>query len=88
MGLLYGKMKEATGEVAGFVDSDYAGDPNSRKPLIGYIFQFCGCTVSWKANLQPVVALSSTGGRKYSCHVAFKEALWLKGFQNWVSNRS
>ena len=46
-----------TGEgLAGYVDSDYAGDLDKRRSLTGYIFTVGGCVVSWKAILQDVVA--------------------------------
>ena len=46
--------------IIGYVDSDFAGCLDTRKSLTGYVFTSCGTTISWKAGLQKVVALSST----------------------------
>ena len=66
-------------QVNGFVDSDYAGDIDTRRSQTGYVFQIGGCTVSWKSNLQSIVALSTTEAEYIACTEAIKEALWLKG---------
>ena len=47
-------------EVNGYVDSDYAGSIDTRRSITGYAFTVLGGCVSWKSNLQKVVALSST----------------------------
>jgi len=39
------------------VDSDFAGDVDSRKSTIGYIFTLKSGTVSWVSRLQRLVAL-------------------------------
>lgn len=44
----------------GYCDSDYAGDLDERRSLLGYVFTVGNNTVSWKASLQHVVALSTT----------------------------
>lgn len=78
-GLLYDGRKENDKVVMGFVDSDFAGDLDNRRSLTGYVFQVYGCTVSWKASLQPVVALSTTEAEYIALTEAVKEALWIKG---------
>jgi len=65
--------------LTGFVDSDYAGDLDKRRSLSGYVFCIGSCAVSWKATLQPVVALSTTEAEYMAITEAIKEALWLKG---------
>ena len=47
-------------EVVGYVDSNYAGDLDSRKSTTGYVFRFVGGPICWKSTLQDVVALSTT----------------------------
>ena len=47
-------------KLRGYVDSDFAGDLDKQRSLTGYIFTLFGCIVSWKAQLQLVVALSTT----------------------------
>jgi len=47
--LQFGKSRD---RLVGYVDSDYAGDLNERRSLMGYVFTIGGCAVSWKASLQ------------------------------------
>jgi hypothetical protein len=61
------------------VDSDYAADLDKRRSLTGYVFTVCNCAVSWKATLQPVVALSTTEAEYMAIAEACKESVWLKG---------
>ncbi|KAL5543222.1 hypothetical protein UlMin_010932 [Ulmus minor] len=63
----------------GYVDADYAGDLDKRRSLTGYVFTLFGCTVSWKAQLQPVVAFSTTETEYIAATEGVKEAMWLKG---------
>uniref|UniRef100_A0A803QIL4 Reverse transcriptase Ty1/copia-type domain-containing protein n=1 Tax=Cannabis sativa TaxID=3483 RepID=A0A803QIL4_CANSA len=65
--------------IAGFVDSDYAGDLDTRRSQSGYVFHSSGCSICWKSNLQSIVALSTTEAEYITCTEAVKEALWLKG---------
>ncbi|KAK3010396.1 hypothetical protein RJ639_011710 [Escallonia herrerae] len=69
----------AKGEVSGFVDSDYAGDLDSRRSTTGYVFTFYGGPISWKSVLQSTTALSTTEAEYMALTEAAKEALWLKG---------
>ena len=63
----------------GYVDADYAGDLDKRRSLTGYVFTLFGCTVSWKAQLQPVVVLSTIEAKYIAAMEGVKEAMWLKG---------
>lgn len=72
MVLVYGGSMSDSKVDQGFVDSDYAGYMDTIKYLSGYVFTMFGTSISWKASLQNVVALSISG--------ALKEALWLEGF--------
>nr|GEX20730.1 retrotransposon protein, putative, Ty1-copia subclass [Tanacetum cinerariifolium] len=62
----------------GFVDSDYAKDPDKCWSITGYTFLVNGCVVSWKATLQHVVALSTTEAEYMALTKAVKEAIWLR----------
>nr|GEY50412.1 retrovirus-related Pol polyprotein from transposon TNT 1-94 [Tanacetum cinerariifolium] len=57
VGLVYGTNHGNHVDVAGFVDSNYAKDPDKGRSITGYAFLVQGCVVSWKAMLQHVVAL-------------------------------
>ncbi|XP_031252927.1 secreted RxLR effector protein 161-like [Pistacia vera] len=59
VGLEYCKRGNAL-DLMGFVDSDFAGDRDTRKSTTSYFFTFGGNCVSWKSQLQPIVALSTT----------------------------
>ena len=63
----------------GYVDADYAGDLDQRRSITGYVFAVAGCTISWKAELQDTVALSTTEAEYMAAVEASKEALWLQG---------
>ena len=77
-GLVYRGGKEAV-ELIGYVDADYAGDRDRRRSTTAYVFTLCGCCVSWKSQLQPIVALSTTEAEYIAATEAAKEAIWLKG---------
>lgn len=80
IGLVYSADAHYETEIAGFVDSDYAGSLDTRRSLTGYAFTALGGCISWKSNLQKVVALSTTEAEYMAATEAIKEALWLKGF--------
>ena len=62
----------------GFCDSDYAANLDNRKSQSGYIFTLFGTTISWKSNLQSVVALSTTEAEYIALTEASKEGKWLQ----------
>ena len=66
----------------GYIDSDFAGSIDTRKSLSGYLFTVCQGTISWKSNLQIVVALSTNEAEYMAITEAVKEAIWLKGLIN------
>ncbi|GJY00918.1 retrovirus-related pol polyprotein from transposon TNT 1-94, partial [Tanacetum coccineum] len=79
VGLVYGTHHGNHVDVTGFVDSDYAKDPDKGRSITGYAFLVQGCVVSWKATLQHVVALSTTEAEYMALTEAVKEAIWLRG---------
>ena len=64
--------------ITGFCDSEYAGDPNTRRSTSGFIFILCGGPVAWSSRRQPCVALSSTEAEFVASCDAAKEGVWLK----------
>ena len=66
--------QRASTEVVGYVDSDYAGDLDSRKSTTGYVFRFAGGLICWKSTLQDVVALSTIEAEYMAMTEAGKEA--------------
>nr|GFC44394.1 retrovirus-related Pol polyprotein from transposon TNT 1-94 [Tanacetum cinerariifolium] len=85
VGLVYGTNRDNHMDVTGFVDSDYAKDPDKGRSITGYAFLVQGCVVSWKATLQHVVALSTTEAEYMALMVAVKEAIWLNGLLEELS---
>ncbi|KAL2243405.1 UNVERIFIED_CONTAM: Retrovirus-related Pol polyprotein from transposon TNT 1-94 [Sesamum indicum] len=64
-------------QLVGFVDSNYANDRDSRKSTTSYVFTLCGACISWKFQLQLIVALSTTEAEYIATTEAFEEAIWL-----------
>jgi hypothetical protein len=73
------RFGKSTRGLVGYVDFDYAGDLDTRRSLIGYVFTIGGCVVSWKARLQATVALSTTEAEYMVVSEFAKEAIWLRG---------
>lgn len=65
--------------LAGFVDSDYVGNLDTRKSIVGFIFTLYGTAISWKASLQSVIALFTIEAGYITLIEGLKEAMWLKG---------
>lgn len=57
--LCYGK-KNASHSLVGFVDSNFAGDKDTRKSTTTFYFTFRKNCISWKSGLQTIVTLSTT----------------------------
>ena len=87
-GLVFRNESQFSEEITGFVDSDFAGNLDSRKSLTGYVFTALGGCISWKSNLQKVVALSSTEAEYMAATEAIKEAIWLRGLTDELGFKS
>ena len=73
IGLFYhGDMSYA---LTSYLDSDYATDLDGRRSTIGYTFTFGNSLVSWKATIQPIVALSITKAEYMALEKAIKEGI-------------
>ena len=46
-------------ELIGFADANWAGDVNTRRSTIGYVFFLNSGVISWNSKRQPTVATSS-----------------------------
>jgi len=62
-----------------YVDADYEGNVDTRKYLSGFLCTLFGTTVTWNANQQLVVAVSTTQADYISLGEGVNEAIWLKG---------
>ncbi|KAL5580141.1 hypothetical protein UlMin_012583 [Ulmus minor] len=75
VGLVYGRNGGTKLKLEGFVDADYAGNKDNKRSTIAYVFCLNGCCISWKSQLQPIVALSTTEAKYIATTEAIKEAL-------------
>ena len=66
----------------GYVDSNYAGDLDSRKSMTGYVFRFAGGPICRKSTLQDVVALSTIEAKYMAMTQEGKEVVWLTRLVN------
>ena len=71
----------------GYVDSDMAGDKDSRRSTTGYVFTVGGTTVSWISKLHKVVALSTTEVVYIVATEASKEVIWLQRFMEELAKK-
>lgn len=66
----------------GFVDSDWAGCPDTRRSTSGYALMLNGAAVSWKSKRQPTVALSSAEAEYISGSSLVQEVIYLRKLLN------
>ncbi|RZB99644.1 Callose synthase 7 isoform B [Glycine soja] len=78
--LIYGSNSDCC--LTGYSDADFAADLVKKRSLTGYSYTLGGCLVSWKATLQPSVALSTTEAKYMALTEAAKEGIWLRGLIN------
>lgn len=75
-GIFY--RKGVQGQLTGYVDSDFAGDPDDRKSTTGYIFMFGTGAIAWSSKKQPIVTLSSTEAEYVAATSGACQAVWLQ----------
>lgn len=73
--MIYEKPEQGGRMIVGYYDSNYTTDLDKRRSLTGYAFTIGGNVVSWKCNLQHIVALSTIEVEYMSLAKAVKEAL-------------
>lgn len=61
MSLIYCKCVEHFKQINGYVDSNYVGDVDNRRPLTYYVYTLFDNTISWRDSFQQIVALSHIG---------------------------
>ena len=61
----------------GFIDSDWAGDPDDRKSATGCVFSLGSGSVTWACKKHQALALSSAKVEYRAAVNASQEALWL-----------
>ncbi|KAJ9534619.1 hypothetical protein QJQ45_002903 [Haematococcus lacustris] len=76
MGLVY--SRNSSPQLQGYVDADYAGDPDSMRSTTGNVFVLNGAAVTWRSKLQTTVAASTTEAEYQAAAAGTKEALFLR----------
>jgi hypothetical protein len=64
----------------GYVDSDWAGCPDSRQSTSGFVFMLNCAAISWRSKRQPTVALSSAEAEFISASAIIQELIYLCKF--------
>jgi hypothetical protein len=64
-----------------------AGDKDSRRRTIGYVFTIGGTTISWISKLQKVFSLSTTEAKYVVSTEASKEMIWLQRFMEELGKK-
>ena len=72
----------------GFCDSDWAGDPDTRRSTTGYVVMLSNGAISWKSQRQQTVALSSTKPEYMAITEASKEAIWLRRLYSKICSQT
>lgn len=86
-GLLFQKnYKEKKLQV--FSDSDFAGDPITRRSRTGIVSLHLGAAISWLSQRQRCVILSSTEAEYVAANEGTKELVWLRYLLNKVTKIS
>jgi hypothetical protein len=75
----YGCLYTSAGDLclAGFSDSDHAGDADERKSTTGVVFMLGGSPVTWQSQKQKVIALSSCEAEYIAATTAACQGVWL-----------
>jgi hypothetical protein len=66
------------GHLIGYTDSDYAGDPSTRRSTTGFIFLLNGAPIAWCSRRQTCVSLSTTEAEFVAASESAKEAVWIR----------
>ena len=83
--IAYGILYRSSGsncDLIGYCDTDFAGDMQTRKSTSGYVFLYCNGPISWCAQRQKIVTLSSTAAEYVSASAATREIVWLRKLFN------
>nr|KYP36446.1 Copia protein [Cajanus cajan] len=71
-------LKNESGELQGYADSDWAGSIDDSKSTSGYVFSFGSAVFFWNSKKQDVVAQSLAEAEYISAAAAANQAIWLR----------
>lgn len=66
------------GQLTGYSDADYAGDPDDRHSTTGNIFPMSNGPISWLSKKQGIVTLSTAEAEYVALTMAAQEAVWIR----------
>ena len=70
--------EERHNKLTGWIDSDFAAFPVTRKSMTGYLFSLNGGALSWRSSRQGGVTLSSAEAEFVAVSQAGQEAVYLR----------
>lgn len=65
-------------ELVSYSDADYAGDVETRRSTTGYVFNMANGPITWSAERQKLVTLSTTEAEYVAAATAAKELIWIR----------
>ena len=78
LGLVYSAPTVRVNLVWGYVDSDWAGCPESCKSISSYALMLNGAAISWKSKRQSVIALSSAEAEFVAASSMVQEVIYTR----------
>jgi hypothetical protein len=64
--------------VEAYCDSDFAGDPDTRRSVTGFVIFFCGVAVAWRSKAQKLVTLSSSEAEYVALTDCIKDIIFVR----------
>ena len=78
LGLRYSRSEFNGNVLTAYCDSDFAGDPDDRRSVTGYIMFLNGGPVVWSSKRQPIVSVSSSEAEFYAASLASLDVLFYR----------
>ena len=70
--------KTEDGQLVGFSDANYAGDPDDRHSTSGNVFLMSSGPISWYSKKQAIVTLSTAEAEYVALSTATQEIVWIR----------
>ncbi|QRW24119.1 Gag-Pol polyprotein/retrotransposon [Rhizoctonia solani] len=78
LSIVYKKSKGL--ELTGYVDANYAGNPNTSQSTTGWTFMIGGASIAWSLRKQLTILLSSMEAKYIAAASATRKLIWLCQF--------
>ena len=73
-------------QISAICDSDYAGDPETRRSVSGFVVFINGCPVAWRSRQQKTTSLSSCESEYYAMTEAATELMYVKSIFDFLGS--